>query len=471
MSSTEIRPARAIPRVAANPWTPGNPSVPGEDPDQNNVVRKFSLALAFVVVFLRISAFHQMEAYLLHVNLRLLYIFGIPAVLGTLLCGGVQRAMRWSPAYWWTGYVLWMTLAIPFSSWAGGSAAVVSNYIRTNLIMLFIVGGLVVGWKECQTFLRCCALGAAGTLMVARIFQQPKYQERFGLELGTVANPNDFACHLLFCLPFLYYVMLSTKSFALKILCLAGMGYGVILTIQTASRGGLIALIVVALALMVWGTAQQRLALVLLMPLAFAGALAFVSKDALNRIVSFSAGEANASQEALESSQERQYLLNKSIEYAISHPVFGVGADQFPNYEGTRNKHLGNHGSFHGTHNTFTQVASETGVPGLIFFVCGLVACFRIFYSAFRKARNRPECADIRVAALSLMLTMIGFVVSFTFLNFAYFFYQPLLGGIAVAFKSATDMEFQKRDQAPQPIPPVIVPGPFLRHRTSPGIA
>jgi hypothetical protein len=40
-----------------------------------------------------------------------------------------------------------------------------------------------------------------------------------------------------------------------------------------------------------------------------------------------------------------------------------------------------------------------------------------------------------------------------------------------VAFKSATDMEFKKRDQAPQPVPPAIVAGPFLRQRTSSGVA
>lgn len=469
--STSTRPIQTVP-AAATPSAPGNPYVlrPGEDPDANNIVRKFSLALVYVVVFLRLSGFQYMETFLLHVNLKLLYIFSIPAILGTVLCGGLQRSFRWSPAYYWTGFTLWMIAITPFSSWVGGSASVAFTYVRTNLIMVFFAGGLVIGWKECQTFLRTCAYGAFGTLLLARIFQNPKYQDRFALELGTVANPNDFACHLLLCLPFIYWAMVSTKSIVVRLLCLGGIGYGVLVIVQTASRGGLLGLIAIALCLLVWGSGVQRMALLALLPVAVAGVIAIVPQGALTRIVSFSASEQNASEEALLSSQQRQYLLRKSIEYAFTHPIFGVGPGQFPNYEGTRNRYIGSHGAYHGTHNTFTQVASETGLPGLLLFTGGLLASFRIFFVAFRKARRRPDCVDIKNAMLSLMLAMIGFVVSFTFLNFAYFFYQPLLGGIAVAIKSATDAEFAERDRAAQAIGSTPM-APSVFHPTSPVIA
>ena len=471
MSAT-TRPAEIVPRVAAGPWVPPFQTTPDQinDPEQHNVVRKFSLALALVVVFLRISAFHQVEAFLLHVNLKLLYVFGIPAVLGTALCGGLGRTFRASPAYYWTGYALWMVVALPFSTWHRGAFDADAAYIRTNVVMLFLAGGLVIGWKEYQSLMRAMVWGAVGTLLVARVFQNPIYQERFGIELGTVSNPNDFACHLMLCIPFLYWVVLTSKVFVLRIACLAGIGYGVMLVIQTASRGALVALIVTLLFVMIWGTGIQRIALIALVPVGFVGIVSTVSPEALRRIVSFSASEKNASAEAILSSEQRQYLFNKSIEYTIKFPIFGLGTSQFPVYEGTHNLVVGTHGSWHGTHNTFTQVSSENGIPGLIFFAGGLIVTFKIFYSVFRKARSRTDSADIKNAALCLMLAMTGFVVSFTVLNFAYFFYQPLLGGLAVALKAATDMEFARRDLA---APTVVdqTPGPFIYHRTAPSHA
>jgi O-antigen ligase len=417
--------------------------------ERNNPLRIFSLWLTFAVVFLRISSFHQAQTYLLKVNLRLLYVVGIPAILGTILCGGLQRAFRGKPAVFWTAYAVWMFVTIPTAVWPSDS--LVHNaipYLRTDLIMAYTVGGLVIGWKEFQSLMRCMAWGAFGTLLVARLFQNPNFQSRFGLEIGTVSNPNDFACHLLLVLPFLYWVVLTSKWFVAKLVCLGGIAYGIYLVVDTASRGALVAVVVVGICLLWWGSALQRVALFVFAPIAFLLVISTVSNHALNRIVSFSAESKDASAEALDSSASRRYLLEKSIEYAIKFPIFGLGPGGFPVYEGTHNLLIGTHGSWHGTHNTFTQVASECGIPGLIFYVGGLVSTFTIFFAAFRKASRRPDCADIRKAMLCVMLGMIGFVVSSSFLNFAYFFYQPLLGGIAIAAAAATKEEFAKRDAA-----------------------
>ena len=446
----------AIPSAAAG--APPLPLDPSLEAERNNPLRLFSLGLTLVVIFLRVSGLHQAQTYLLHVNLKLLYVTGIPAVLGTVLCGGLQRSFRGKPAFFWTAFALWMFVTVPFAHWPGGALMMtVLPYLRTNLIMVFMVAGLVIEWKECQSLMRSMAWGALGTLLLARIFQNPVFQERFGLEFGTVSNPNDFACHLLLVLPFLYWVVLTSKWFAVRLFCLAGIAYGSYLIVGTASRGALIGICVVALFFLLWGSMMQRLALIVLAPIAIMVLLTTVSHTALNRIVSFSASSENASQEALESSESRRYLLRKSIEYAVKFPIFGVGPGMFAYYEGSHNTIIGSHGSWHGTHNTFTQVASETGFPGLIFFVGGLMSSLAIFYSIFRKASRRPNCVDIRNASMCVLLGMIGFIVSSTFLNFAYFFYQPLLGGMAVAFLIATKEEFAKRDRAAQGITPVVL--------------
>ena len=441
-----------------------------DESERNSPLRVIALRLGLALIFLRISSLHQAEAFLLRVNLRLLYLVGIPAILGTLLCGGIQRSFRAKPVYFWIGYWVWMACCVPMSTWRGNSLGYAQMYLRTNLVMLFVAAGLIMDWKEFLMLMRTIAFGAIATLLLARVFQAPGYQERFGLEFGTVSNPNDFAAHLLLVLPFLYWVVLSSKNWVMKLISLMGIAYGLFLIVQTASRGAFIGISVTMVCLFLMGSVRQKLALALLVPVAVVALVAVVPGQVINRMLSFSSGEQGADQEALESSASREYLLKKSIEYTLEFPIFGVGPAEFADYEGGHNKVIGTHGSFHGTHNTFTQVSAEMGFPGLIFYTLGLVFTFTIFGSLWRQAGRRPGCEDIRNVMLCILLGMIGFVVAITFLNFAYFFYQPLLGGIAVAASVVTKAEFERRDRlaalAPVPIANIF-PGRPLRPAVS----
>ena len=465
MNPTFTSPVRAL----AKPPAGGAEAAPVAPPagaatldnEINNPLRIFSFQLALALVFFRVSAFHQAQTMLMHVNLKLLYVVGIPAILGTILCNGVQRAFRKSPAFYWTAYWVWMVAACSTSIWPGDSIRkTVVPYLRTDLIMLFIVAGLIVTWKECLALVKCFAWSAAGSLLVARLFQRSA-MERFALDFGTVSNPNDFAAHLLFCLPFLYWVVLTSKSIAVRFLSIAGLAFGVIVIVRTGSRGGLIGVLAVAAMLMVWGSMKQRIAIAALIPVVFLAVVTLVPHATLVRITSFSAGEDEVSSEALQSSEQRRYLLRKSIEYTFKFPLLGVGPGQFANYEGQHSQVIGTHGLWHATHNTFTEVSSECGIPALIFFVAGLLVPFKISYSTFKRARQTPGCEDIRDVMFCTLLSLVGFTVAITFLNFAYFFYEPLLGGWAIAIALVTKEEFANRERAAQsaPVPRAYGPG------------
>jgi len=147
--------------------------------ERNSPLRHVSLWLALVMVFLRISEFQQLQTFVLHLNLRALYVCGVPAILGTLLCGGVQRAMRGKPTFFWTAFAFWMFASVPKSTWPGGSLGFSLSNLRTNLPMAFAVGGLVIGWREFQLVMRCFAWGAFGTLFWRAFLQMILSRDEF----------------------------------------------------------------------------------------------------------------------------------------------------------------------------------------------------------------------------------------------------------------------------------------------------
>lgn len=393
---------------------------------------------------------HQMTTIWLHTNLYLLYVIGVPTLLGVVVGGGVRRTFQGRPAYYWMAFAMFVAVGLPFSSYKSHSLGQFFIYLRTNLPMLFVAGGLIVTWRECRAVMYAIAASAVVNMASSKIFETDA-GGRLSLEGLSIANSNDFAGHLLLVLPFLLWVALGAKSIFLRMAALGGIAWDLLLILKTASRGGLVGLIVGTLCFLFWGTNRQRIAALCIAPIAAAILVSMVPDMAMQRILSFSAAAADASAEALESQNSRRYLLEQSIRYTLRFPIFGVGLDEFSDYEGAHNQVLGTHGLYHESHNTWTQVSSECGVLALALFVAGVVSSILLLYSTHRKARERPDCTDIRLVAFCLLIATISFCSAITFLSFAYFFYWPALSGLAIAVHRAAEREFLARSQAGEP--------------------
>jgi O-antigen ligase len=316
-----------------------------EDFDLHNPTRILAFGVGLCLVLTRFGMLHQMETFLLGVNLRLLYLFGIPALLGVLLSGGIQRSFRGRPAYYFTGYLLWMGLAVPFSTWRGDSLQQFISYARTDFIMLLVIAGLTITWRECRLMMYAIAWGGVFSLGMARMFQSQSagFQGRLGLQFGTVANPNDYAGHLLLVLPFVLWIVLSSKTLAIRLGALLIIAVGVWKILQTGSRGAAVGLAAAILVFLWRGTTRQRIAVLAMVPLMVAGLLVALPGSLVQRLQSFSSGDEGA----VESSESRKYLFLKSVEYTLTHPIFGVGPGQFAGYEGQHNIVVGTHGYWH----------------------------------------------------------------------------------------------------------------------------
>jgi hypothetical protein len=402
-----------------------------------------------MLVFLQVSMFHQTMAYFTRVNLRLLWVVGIPAMVGVVLAGGIQSTFRGRPAYYWAGFIAWMALAVPFSSWKGASTLLLLGYLRAHMIMLFVIGGLALTWRECKVMMWAIALGAAVAVLSGRVFmREGSGGYRTGMEFGTVNNPNDFAGHLLFALPFLVWVVLASRATVLRIAALLGVGYCLYEILGSASRGALLGLIGAVLYFLWRGTTRQRIALLAMAPLVATALVVAVPRQALQRITTFSAS-AGGPQEAIDSTSSRRYLLQTSISYAVHHPLLGVGPGEFGNYEGSHSRVIGGRrGEYAPSHDSYTAVASECGIPAFLCYMAAIFSTFRLLSGVFREAGNRPEFRDIRMVAFSIQMSMVGFCIAICFLNFAYFFYLPALSGLAIAVGAAAKQEFQSRGNA-----------------------
>jgi O-antigen ligase len=152
--------------------------------------------------------------------------------------------------------------------------------------------------------------------------------------------------------------------------------------------------------------------------------------------------------EADESAESRGYLFKTSVKYTLQHPLFGIGPDQFSNYEGNEKVSNGEVGNWHATHCAWTQVSSECGIPALLFFILGIGSALLLVNKTWRQAR-KENYTEIANACFCYLLAMVGFLVAITFLANAYRFYLPAMIGLAISIRVAA---LQQMSARPEPI-------------------
>jgi O-antigen ligase len=398
-----------------------------------NIIIFFCLGL----IFIRFSMIHQLITYEFQVNLYLLYVFGIPALLAVFFSGSLARVFHYRTAVYWVLFVLWLLADVPFSSWKGGSTGTVYAYLRTEFLMLFVVGSVAITWRECRMVLQAIAAACVVNLFVSRIFSQTDSNDRLSLvQFSNVSNSNDFAGHLILVLPFLLWVAMSGKFVLTRILSILGLAWGTYLILSSASRGAAVAIVVGVIFLLVRAPKRLRLVFFLTAPLIVVLTASMISQRTLQRILTFSSE--NASDEAAQSSQIRQRLFIDSVKDTIEHPLFGVGPGQFSAVEGKASQAPDRVGLWYQTHNSVTQIASECGIPALILYLMAIGSTYQLLVRNSRRLQAAPQLTDLSNAIFCMRLAMVSFCTAILFLNFGYFFYLPAMAGIAIILDLAT---------------------------------
>lgn len=420
------------------------------DYDQSGMLRKLGLYFGVALIFTRISVLPELLGNLIGTNLYILYLIAPPAIAAVLATGAVRRTLKGSAGRYWIAFFGWMVLATGFSSWIGGSLNCVKDYGLYNLMLLFIVGGLATNWSEIRLIFYSLAAAGMMNLLEARLFMDLRHGRMQLWENGSISNANDLASQLLLVLPFvLWMAMDSKRSVLLRIPLFGTVAYGLWVVVGTASRGALLGIFAAFLFILWRANMRQRFAAILAGVILTAIMLTALPGSTVNRLESLF-GEQNL--EADESAKARSHLFRQSLVYTIQHPLFGVGPDQFSNYQAE--EHEVKRSLWHPTHCAWTQVSSECGVPALIFFLLGLGSASFGVARAYRAARERGN-SDIANACFCYLLAMVGFLVSITFLSNAYSSTIPLMVGLGISMSvaAAKQMSAKRGPSAMMPVP------------------
>jgi O-antigen ligase len=337
----------------------------------------------------------------------------------------------------------------PFSIWPGGTVAVFTDIYVKILIVFVLMMNTITTPKRLQqiawVILICCGLvGGRAAFDYVRGVNLVEGGRAMGPIGGAFSNPNDLATNLVSFIPAGIVVALSPRHPTWRRLIAALMvAFMAAAIVSTQSRGGFLGLAVALLTLVALGRHVRRgfgaLALIgvlvalPLMPSSF--------WQRMNSIV-----DAEADQTEFTGSREaRRIVMEEGISTFAAHPLTGVGAGQFKNYDPA-----GRRERWRETHNAIIQVAAETGILGLLMIVFliwrGMRAggVTRAMLARMRRMPDRPDALTttdrtlLYEQSVAASAGLAGWFVCALFASIAYNWTFYLLFAVAIAGRDLT---------------------------------
>lgn len=281
------------------------------------------------------------------------------------------------------------------------------------------------------------------------------YQGRFTL-YGEMFDPNDAAYLLVTLGPLSLFFIVRHEGRLKKVLALVGIGASVIVILLTGSRGGLLGLgVVFVLALfsrVVSVKPPYKVAF-----LAGIVTIAALNLDKINVGRYLTLTEIGQDYN-LTSETGRLQIWAKGIELLLANPLTGVGVQCFPMAIGYLRADVNVIPEWQAAHNSFLQVAVETGLIGFTVFISLIGVCARNV-SRCRRLKSvdsrGTDGDELAVLAGVVQLSFIGHLVTAFFLSQGYSLFFTLLFALSAVLRRLAAAPVDAED--PQ-IHPVLKP-------------
>ena len=429
VSRTRTAPlATPAPNLAASPFLqPADGAAPGisasaelvETPDQGTFSKlAYWSLLAFVFIFTsRLSEF-------LPPSLHLPLVFATLTASLTFIGIVPRRSVVNKTGNFFMLYALWFVICIPFSEWKGGSFQVLTQDFIKSFILFISVAYIVNSTARLRGVLLSISIGAVVAMSIA-LYLNYRINGRLGMPGGELGNPNDLGQYMMLGMCFLPTLAhQGNKKFFRGITYLMMLPF--LYTIfATGSRGVLVSLILIVGVVFLRSNITQKLIISVLFVVLGVG-LFGISDTARVRLATLFEDSSRAPTDSVEQVANTSYFarlrtLKQSISLTLQKPLFGVGPGNFESSSAARASG-GERAMWLETHNSYTEVSSETGIIGLLFFGGGIITGLM----SLIKTQKLPQLKNtsFREVSLFLLVGLGGFLLTMMFSAVAY---KPML--------------------------------------------
>jgi len=398
-----------------------------------------SFPLLMVFLFLIFSALMEVLPFVGKIRPQLiLATLGLLAVVGT---GQFVKVITSRIGICIVAFTIWFIACIPFGFWPGGSFHIfVEQWYKAALIFI-LTAGLLTTLPQANKVFHAVAYGAGLLGLLTFLKNNRTSDGRLVLDNTRYANANDLAWTLLVGLVFVYFLFVRGSRIQ-KIIALL-MAPPMLLTIsRTGSRAGAMGAFLLFGMIILQSKPATRVRLLVISPVLLLGIIAVMPHETLVRYTTFFGNYDPYNLSVLEkqrmgtieSTVARKQLLIDSLVLTAKHPLLGVGPGNFEVAQAEMAAERGDvKGLWHVTHNTYTQLSSEMGLPGIGIYAAMLYFAFKTLNAIIRNRTKSPPWDNLRALAMTLRTAFILFLPIAFFDALAYNTDLPVLAGLTTA--------------------------------------
>jgi putative inorganic carbon (hco3(-)) transporter len=335
-------------------------------------------------------------------------------------------------------------LSVPFADDPTRAWATFADF--TKVVVMFVVMASVVRTPGRLKGLILLSFAVCVYLAVGAIAQHNSgtfiYDGyRVSGNLGNMfTNPNDLALFLVTMLPLLIGLTLFTRNAFIKLTYVVIAILALITIVLTYSRGGFIAL-VAAVGVLVWKLQKQNRVVLVPVVLIILLFVALAPNKYGSRVASIGSNDDG-------SVVSRRDDIKRSILVALRHPLFGIGMDNYV---------LRSNGN-HATHNSYTQVAAEMGLPAFVVYIMFLMVPMKRLRNVERETLATRKKDRLYYLSVGLQAALVGYFVGSFFASVVYLWNVYYLVGYAICIDRLYQAQrFKDKPTAQQVEYPVTV--------------
>ena len=438
-SLTSVKPVAGM---AAPPVSFARPSVSAS---QGLCSRVGFFFLAPFIVFL-FSRVQDVTVPFLHLP----FVFGGATVIAAILSGELIAVLRVTAVRCMLLFTGWFCLASLFGVWKGGSFALFKDYWTKSLVIFLALACLAVTMERIRTIIHLIALGIALAMLVALTIGATDRENRLIMPVGELANSNALGIFAVLGLPLCWHsVMFSTRGWLTGLLSASASLPMLYVVSRSGSRTALVMLGILFLYGMYRFNWRQRFLLSgIVAPLALVAFLtapeALLSRYATvftTSSLQLTEQDTELDAAAVSSTEARLYLLEKSLSITFRNPLLGIGPGNFMVAENELAEQAGRRGSWHVTHNGYTEISAETGLFGFLLYMAALVSIWRSLGKISVSVARVPGADQTRNTAMVLRMLFCVSAIGIFFGISLYQYFIPAFMGLAVGFVRCTAEE------------------------------
>ena len=248
---------------------------------------------------------------------------------------------------------------------------------------------------------------------------------------GIFENSNDLALHLVTMVPIAIALAFAKRGIISKVIYLPLALLMIAAIVVTFSRGGFLGLVAVSLVLAAKLGRGKRAITTAGLVLGLVLFFNFAPGDYGGRLATIF----DTASDITGSSSQRNQVLQRSVLVALRYPLNGVGLGNF------------HHKSFQelGTHNAYTQVGAEMGIPAMILYMMFLLYPYKKLKEIENETYGKKEERFYYYLSVGLGTSLFGYMVASFFAAVAYQWYIYYLVGYAIAMRRIYSLHVQSR--------------------------